>query len=319
MRAASLCGLFPLFACGPDLPEAQPRAEICSEILRPMAPAPEARLTLKTPPGHEDAKEPPLLDPAQAVSLVVTGRPSEARLLVRGPIRSAQDTGLATDLGKAADGAWQFTTPLVPGTYDIALATGTEDRTIGSFEVTVVPVVLCAAEELEPSGQLRFAWRGSGLPDRRVRLFDPVLNTVVREQADNARPFEIGRAMFVTPDTPGLYHLQLVNDGHVDITMDVLLWLPRREPVLRASEIVVAGQDFEVQWIGKPLPGHVFRLIGEGGRALSEAVPKQTKYGPQRARFRAPRSPGSFLLQYVDQESGRDAGRVPISVQSPAL
>ena len=256
-----------------------------------------------------------MLDPTQDVSLSVSGASSTARIDILGPIKSASDGGVSSEVPRVSTSGWQFAAPVTPGTYDIRLTVGDTTQRIGGFEVAVVPAVLCATEELEPSGQLRFAWRGSGLPSRRVRLFDPVLGTEVREQPDDAAPFEIGRAMFVTPDAPGLYRLELMNADHVDITMDVLLWIKRHKPVLRAPDSVRVGETFEVQWIGKPLPDHVFRLIDDTGRTLIEMDPEQTKYGPQWARMSVPGGAGAFRLQYADRLGNRDAEEVTILVQ----
>ncbi len=214
--------------------------------------------------------------------------------------------------------------PARPGLYELRYWNG-ENRTVlatRQLEVEDAEVSIDAPDSIGIGETIKISWVGPGGRRDTIQLFDPDTgggrSKVLRYSRLSTGDFDGRTVKIIATATPRQLLLRYWNG-------DSRLVLATRPIEIKASIVTVngpetasAGESFSVSWQG---PGayrdsvQVFDpTAGKNGKTLTSSRLVNGDYDGRKAKLKAPKKPGNYLLRYWNSDNNTALAETPITI-----
>ncbi|MEM7056929.1 MAG: hypothetical protein AAF557_05025 [Pseudomonadota bacterium] len=253
---------------------------------------------------------PTTVDPGQKVQIQVDSAVEGGSLELWGPVTNASTGGqIAT---------WPLTGPSMeiaisegPGSYQLR-QTAPDGSVLSKklIDVAAAAVTLRVPDTATAGAELALTWEGAGQEGAEIVILDGSTGQPV---ATYPASTPNGELLAQAPERTGYYRVAYQVDGTV--LLDMPIEVVAGGGWLRSPLTVETNQEFGVEWVGAVGEAKTVRIVTEDDKELyAQVAMSGTRQGPGKATIFAPADPGRYLIQIIDDATGKSVTDLPLIV-----
>lgn len=216
--------------------------------------------------------------------------------------------------------------PVAVGDYQLRYYNGDNVAILATrpLKVGEVATGLDAPETALIGHTITVAWEGPGATRDAVDLFDPAAKAgkgaVLASQRIVNGDMDARTVRLVVPATPGDYVLRYYNGDSRKVLAERPITVEPMDVSLDAPSSIAANAFFEVAWVGPGATRDAVEIYdpaagGGRGKVLASMRLINGDYDGRKAKFRAPKQKGGFVLRYYNGDSRMVLYETPIVVE----
>ena len=267
-------------------------------------------LLASTPTIAGQINVPTTVDPGQSVKVELTEPAPGSRLELWGPVTNTSAGGVLAQWPLDGNIA-EVVVDQKSGSYQLRQV-DTDGQIIAKalIDVAAAAVTLKVPDNAVAGGEMDITWQGPSHDGAVLAVIDSATNAPIINHPIDANT---GTATLQAPSKTGNYRVEYQVGGTTltEMPLEVVAgggWL-------RSPLNVTVNQEFEVAWLGDLDKTRTVRIVTEDEKEFyAQITMSGENKGPGEATITAPETPGRYLIQVIDSETGTTVTNLPLVV-----